>query len=612
MQNQARLLILASLLIAATALLLLVYSRQESLSAEALRSTVESERNQLLAQQSAILAGQANADTLRAQAEQQSRIAYARELAAYSMTVTGHDPQLGLLLALESANTTYGYDQTYTEESYLALQQALSTRLLATLRNSDQGIRNATFSEDGSRILAGTPVGKVFLWDGEGKYISDLNSETELIDVYEFSWDRSRILTAGCTRNSIFCWDRGVAHLWDWNGNLVASLEGHATNIAGADFSPDGKRVVTASLDGLVQMWDKEGKHLYSLNVPNGTIIRAAFYPDSHSFLVFGTDNRTRIFLTFDGSLVATLDGTPTTFGDSNFSKDGLRFVIQDQAGNLNLYNNNGRLVANLETKPATYAFVSYSLNSRRLLIYREGTTYVFNSETGALLATIDDARLDGWANVGRISIGFVTRQCKNYAPKDCRQEWTNTIQLWDSDGQPIKTYDETAFVHFSPDGKRSVIVGSDGVARLYDNDGKLIAFLGSSQDRLFPFVVFSPDSTVIATGGCDTPNVLINDCRSGLTRLWNAETGALITKMLADVFPSASTFGPRSDRFLAVDDRGFTYLWSTRESPTDPRLLEGPIEIMINEAQLRIARTWTDDECRKYLHLERCQSTAK
>ena len=77
--------------------------------------------------------------------------------------------------------------------------------------------------------------------------------------------------------------------------------------------------------------------------------------------------------------------------------------------------------------------------------------------------------------------------------------------------GKPV------ADVDFSPDGKRLVVAGGDGVARIYRaSDGKHLRDLrdGSALSA----AVFSPDGTKIATAGDDST-----------ARLWDARSGALL-----------------------------------------------------------------------------------
>jgi WD40 repeat protein len=99
--------------------------------------------------------------------------------------------------------------------------------------------------------------------------------------------------------------------------------------------------------------------------------------------------------------------------------------------------------------------------------------------------------------------------------------------------------------VDFSPDGKRLVVAGGDGVARLYRaSDGKHLRDLRNGS--ALSAAAFSPDGTKIATAGDDSA-----------ARLWDARSGVLL-HVLRHGGPVTSATFSRDGRLLATtsDDK--------------------------------------------------------
>lgn len=595
-----RVIVLLSGLAVCLSLLLTTFLRQDLSSTEARAATAEGLNTQLRAQQSSILAVQDNADSLRATAEAQSKIAHARELAAYSTSSLDSNPDLGLLLGIEAVNTTYKAEGYITKQAYAALQQALSSRLLATLRHSDTRISNVIFNKDGTRILGANLAGELLLWDEKGNYLTNFKSNTEAIQSYKFSPDGSKILAIGCDQVNGTCGTLNTAYLWDSSGNLLLTLVNKETLPIVADFSSDSKWLVIVRRNGELRAINTEGQGLPILQLPEGTLPILSMDPDSDYFWVSMGNNQTSVYRLDDGMFLTTVIGDLPSPDTIEPDPTGKRLITRSKDNTLRLWDETGKLIRVIRTDAPPHTWISFSPTGNQFLIIEHaGVIQDYKAENGSLATQLDSTyAFNGWIS----SVEFATSQCNDYATEECFGSRVTTTQVWDQNGQLIKTYGNIAKIIVSPDGTRYAVVTSNGQAQLRDSQDNILAVLGNTDNSPFRFIVFSPDSKIIAWGGCDDENIPLNDCRHGSTRLWDTTTGKLRANLISDTFPEAPIFSPDGIKLISKDGRGFSRLWSI-----NPNGVPQDIDSMLAEASRRLARTLTDEECKQYLDVDRC-----
>ena len=139
---------------------------------------------------------------------------------------------------------------------------------IADLSGHYLGVRSASFSPDGARVVTSSSDKTARLWDAKtGAAIAVLSGHGDEVNSAAFSQDGARVVTASNDK---------TARLWDaQTGAEIAVLSGYGDAVTSAAFSPDGARVVTASLDKTARIWDISG-------IPKGNLfkIACAWLPD--------------------------------------------------------------------------------------------------------------------------------------------------------------------------------------------------------------------------------------------------------------------------------------------------------------------------------------------
>lgn len=167
--------------------------------------------------------------------------------------------------------------------------------------------------------------------------------------------------------------------------------------------------------------------------------------------------------------------------------------------------------------------------------------------------------------------------------------------------GQVLFTFDSEYFVFaFSPDGQQLAATSPDGALTVFDvatlraggSEGQGLIWSIAAHVVIIPYVLYTPDGSAIVTAGR-------ND---SLVRVWDSATGERIAEFVTDrdaerlPFIDISSDG-RHMIALGGDDTLRVYTLDTDE--------------LIQIAKDRVTRSFTEDECRAYLHLESCPESS-
>ncbi len=543
-------------------------------------------------------------------ANDQSKLALARQLAAESYAQMENQPDLGLLLGIEAirvrtksfvARRTLLLDMFYRE--YLAMflhghtsevhQVAFSPdgKLLAsasgengkdnsvrlwdtesgqpvgeTLAGHQRDVRCVTFSPDGKLLASGDDNGVVILWDVATRRMIGQPLAAHQKGVYSlaFSLDGSTLASGSYSElnaGSKIAEELGEIYLWDvaTRERKGDALKGHTSFVQSLAFSPDGKKLASGNgqhgnleVEPLIILWDVSTHRLLgSLKGHDNSISNLAFNLDGKVLASGSADEKVRLW---DVGAVKPLDGFEKL--DAN-----LRAPMKHHDSEIlevRFTRDGKRLITADAENHILVRAVEFSTLGNQLTLTSSVALNYFASyssrETRSLAFSPETFK---WATGGCRKLG---------ADGYCAEA---ELSIWDTAAhlpiiRPVSenSSDKVGSVAFSPDGR---VLASGGCDRLADCTGSEV-YLWDTTTRLplgqlkgAPYAVtslaYSPDGATLAAGSCAKPEQ--GKCRQGEIRLWNPATRQLVSQPLTGHSDSVKMLIFSSDGEILVSSDG-------------------------------------------------------
>jgi WD40 repeat protein len=463
------------------------------------------------------------AENQRREAEDQRRLALARQLAAQAELVRGTSEESLIISTLLTAESLR---HRPTLEGDLAISRCLDrlSREMASLNHEDK-VRWVVFSPDGQLLATASEDHTARLWNRQGQELARLNHEDAVLTV-AFSPDGQVLATASKDR---------TARLWDRQGQELMRLQ-HEDWVRSLAFSLDGKLLATASDDWTARLWDHQGRELVRLKHNLG-VWSLAFSPDGQ-FLATASEDKTARLWDLQGqevacmvheSLVSSVTISPDGQVLATASLDHTVCLWNPQGRELTRVNHDDR-VRSLAFSPDGQVLATASSDRTARLWDLQGQELVRLNHEDAILSVAFSP--DG--------------QFLATASAD------HSARLWDRQGRELARlnhYDEINMVAFSSDGRLLATASADHTTRLWERASREVARVIHA--GLVNAVTFSPDGEVLATASGDKT-----------VRLWDRQGRELVCLNQEDAVLSVA-FSPDGGVLATASEDHTARLWS-------------------------------------------------
>jgi WD40 repeat protein/energy-coupling factor transporter ATP-binding protein EcfA2 len=259
-------------------------------------------------------------------------------------------------------------------------------------------------------------------------------------------------------------------------------LESQAEHIIDISLSPNGQIIASIEPGGEIELWNTDGKLLYSLKTSNRPTSNVVFGHNSQTF-AYASDDKTIKLWNIENKPFhqQTLKGHTDNINQVIFSPDGKTIASASDDKTIKLWNIQGRLLHTLED-------------------HNEGIGEIKFSPDGKTIISIDSNNI---RLRNRLTVDSSISVDKH-----------NTVKLWSIEGQLLHTLkghtDDINNIEFSPDGQTIASASDDKTVKLWNVEGQLLHTLEGHTDQVNS-VAFSPDGQTIASASYD-----------GTVELWN------------------------------------------------------------------------------------------
>jgi WD40 repeat protein len=364
----------------------------------------------------------------------------------------------------------------------------------------------------------------------------------------------------------------GAVRMWETaTGQEVSTLSSKAPPISGVAFTRDSKKLLALEFDGLLRIFDVEGRRelsSYSVRMLGAApSVALAVHPDGQRIATGGFDRLVTLSELDTGRQVLVLRELDSSCHCVTFSPDGNRLAAASASGKVYVWDATP-LTGSEDPSAATYRHASrevwaVDISPHRLAVAAGG---IRTGSPGGSSAPVlfwqgledrDPIRLPGYAIVV-FSVAFdPTGRFIAAAGDEPLRPGKGDVKVWDLEAkreafevEAVDSEGRLLGVAFSPDGRRLVGGGNDRRVLVWDAaTGRKIGTIGEHEGEIVA-VTFSKNGKYLASSGYES-----------IVKVWD---GARLDERqpdprrfrgLAAAIADVITFSPDEQRLAVIED---------------------------------------------------------